>query len=64
MENPNDKVLSLADAAVRLRVTEKRLRNMAIHAQLQPVRTPLGVGYTADDIEALRLNREMGKRKW
>lgn len=52
--NPNDPLVTLAEAAARMGVKQRRARNILIKNQIQTVRTLYGICYRLDDVEAVR----------
>lgn len=51
--NPNDPLLTLPEAAVRMRVNVRRARNI-LGRTVKPVRTQWGICYRLDDVDAVR----------
>jgi len=56
--SPNDPLVTLDEAAVRMGVNKRRARNILIRNLVQPVRTQRGISYRLDDVAACR---KMGK---
>lgn len=52
--NPNDPLITLPEAAVRLGVKVRRARNILVRNLVQPVRTQSGICYRLEDVVAVR----------
>lgn len=48
--NPNDPLVTIAEAATRMGVKERRARSILAKNLIRPVRTAQGLGYRLDDI--------------
>lgn len=49
-----DPIIPLHEAAVRLGLNARRTRSVLVRNGIRPVRTWNGLGYRADDVEAVR----------
>lgn len=52
--NPNDPLVTLPEAAVRMGVKVRRARNILTRNLIQPVRTQSGICYRLEDVNAVR----------
>jgi hypothetical protein len=51
--NPNDPLLTVPEAARRMRVRERQVRKILARNLVQGVRTHLGICYRQDDVDAV-----------
>lgn len=52
--NPNDPLVTLSEASVRMGVKVRRARNILVRNLVQPVRTQSGICYRLEDVIAVR----------
>lgn len=53
-ENPNDPLVTISEAAARMGVKERRARTILARNLIRPVRTTWGIGYRAEDVQAVK----------